>query len=132
LTEQPKTILIIDDEEIVRDSFSYYFEDRLWDCLLAESGEAALDILDEVSPHCAIVDIRMGGMDGNEFIRKAYLKKPQMACVICTGSPEYGIPEDVRILPNVSERVFNKPVTRIDELEKELLQLMSGIDDGDA
>lgn len=120
-----KTILIIDDEEIIRESFAYYFEDRRWHCVMAESGEEALDILDESSPHCAIVDIRMGGMDGNAFIRAAHLKKPQMAYVICTGSPEYDVPDDVRKLPNVSEIVFSKPVTKMAELEGELLRLMA-------
>lgn len=127
MNEQMKTILIIDDEEIVRESFAYHFEDRLWRCIMAESGEEALDILEEASPHCAIVDIRMGGMDGNAFIREAHLKRPQMVCVICTGSPEYVIPDDVRKLPTVSNLVFNKPVTKMAELEGELLRLMAGI-----
>jgi DNA-binding NtrC family response regulator len=128
LTESIKTVLIIDDEQIIRESFAYYFEDRLWHCVMAESGEEALKILDETSPHCAIVDIRMGGMDGNSFIREAYLKKPRMACVICTGSPEYDIPDDVRNLPNVSKLVFNKPVRKMSELEQELLRLLEGIE----
>lgn len=128
MNEPMKTILIIDDEEVVRESFAYYFEDRLWRCIMAESGEEALDILDEVSPDCAIVDIRMGGMDGNTFIREANPRRPKMACVICTGSPEYNIPDDVLSLPNVSEIVFKKPVTKMSELEVELLRLIAKIE----
>jgi DNA-binding NtrC family response regulator len=119
--------MIIDDEVVVRQSFSDYFEDRLWRPVLAQSGEEALILLDETSPQCAIVDIRLGGMDGNAFIREAYRKKPQMAFVICTGSPEYAIPSDVSKLSGVSKRVFTKPVSDMADLEAELLRLLTTI-----
>ena len=119
-----KTVLIVDDEEYIRQSFFDYFEDRLWYPLTAQSGEEALEILARTSPRCAIVDIRLGGMDGDAFIREASRKKSQTVFVICTGSPEYDIPVDVRALPNVSDRVFIKPVIDMAGLEKELLRLI--------
>ena len=128
LAESNKTVLIIDDEHFVRQSFLDYFQDRLWDVIGAESGEEALAILEKESPHCAIVDIRLGGMDGNAFIREAYLKRTKMAFVICTGSPEYDIPADVRKLPGVSDRVFKKPVANLADLEEEILRLIAEIE----
>ncbi len=126
MAETNRTILIVDDEPSVRQSFYDFFEDRLWRPLQAESGEEALDILEKESPRCVIVDIRMGGMDGNAFIREAVLKKPETAFVICTGSPEYDIPADILKLPGVSNHIFKKPVTRLDQLEGALLRLISG------
>ena len=41
-----KTILILDDEQAVRESFSDYFEDRQWHTILAESGEQALKLIE--------------------------------------------------------------------------------------
>lgn len=123
-----KTVLIVDDEPFIRQSFIDYFEDRLWSPMAAQSGEEALIVLDRETPQCAIVDIRLGNMDGNDFIREAYKKRPQMAFVVCTGSPEYGIPEDVRKLPYVSEHIFTKPVTDIGKLEAELLHLITRIE----
>jgi DNA-binding NtrC family response regulator len=125
MSSMRKTVLIVDDEVYIRQSFFDYFEDRLWLPVVAQSGEEALSILDKESPHCAIVDIRMGNMDGNAFIREAHRKRPQMAFVICTGSPEYKIPDDVRKLPGVSECVFTKPVMDITALEAELLYLIA-------
>lgn len=125
---ETKTVLIVDDEAFIRQSFFDYFEDRLWRPLEAESGEQALDILEKESPHGAIVDIRMGGMDGNTFIREAYHKKAATAFVICTGSPEYEVPEDLLELPVVSANVFRKPVTDLARLERELLRLIATID----
>lgn len=119
------TILIIDDEKFVRQSIADYFEDQLWQTLQAESGEQALELLEEESPDCAVVDIRLQGMDGNEFIREAYKKMPNMAVVICTGSPDYYPPKDLSERPLVSDRMFIKPVSDMAELEKELLRIIS-------
>ena len=67
-------------------------------------------------------------MDGNTFIREACKKRPQTGVVICTGSPEYIIPEDVRKLPYVSKNVFSKPVTDMGRLEAEILNLITRIE----
>ncbi len=128
MTESMKTILIVDDETFIRQSFADYFEDHLWRPLQAESGERALEILGKDSPDGAIVDIRMGGMDGNAFIREAHGRKPTMAFVICTGSPEYDVPSDLKERARVSSRLFRKPVTDMGELEKELRRLIADIE----
>jgi len=66
----------------------------------------------------------MEGMDGNEFIRQAIEKKTDMAFIICTGSPEYSVPEDLKQFACVSNHLFKKPVTDISKLEKKLLELI--------
>jgi len=128
MEDMNRTILIVDDEASVRQSFYDYFEDRLWRPLEAKSGEQALKILEKELPHGVIVDIRMGGMDGNTFIREAVLKKPKTAFVICTGSPEYDIPADLVKLPGVSNHIFKKPVTDMIKLEEDLLRLITDIE----
>jgi DNA-binding response OmpR family regulator len=54
------------------------FEDCGWQVFTAESGESALELLQNQSCPTAVVDIRMGGMDGETFIRKAYEKHPEI------------------------------------------------------
>ncbi len=112
-----KSILIVDDEEYIRQSFIDYFEDRHWLVFDAESGESALELLKTQICSVAIVDIRMTGMDGETFIRNASKKYPDMVFVICTGSPEYDTSEDILRLPNVANQVFGKPVIYMDKLE---------------
>ncbi len=124
MNDLTKTILIVDDETYVRQSFSDYFEDNLFRVLQAESGEKALEILETETPDGAIVDIRMGGMDGHTFIKKASIKKPDTAYVICTGSPDYFISKDLKKLNCVSDRLFRKPVRNLDELKGELLRII--------
>ncbi len=119
-----KTILIIDDEQAVRNSFDDYFEDRLWRPVQAGSAEEALNLLKNESLDAAIVDVRLPGMDGNDFIRNAHLLTTMTVFVICTGSPEYLVPQDLMEVPCVSNRLFKKPVTKMIELEKEILRMI--------
>jgi DNA-binding NtrC family response regulator len=128
LSKALKTVLIVDDEAFVRQSFVDFFEDRLWRSLQVESAELALKLLDEESPQGAVVDIRLKGMDGETFIRKAFQKQPQMTFLICTGSPEYRLPDDLSKLPNICSRLFRKPVSNMAEIESNLLGLISNIE----
>lgn len=119
------SILIVDDELYIRQSFIDFFEDRDWLVFDAESGENALELLKTQISSAAIVDIRMTGMDGETFIRNASKKYPDMIFVICTGSPEYEPAEDIRQCPNVAAQVFGKPVTNIDTLEKTIKDMLA-------
>ncbi len=112
-----KQILIVDDEPYIRQSFFDFFEDREWQVFMADSTESALELLKTQTCAVAIVDIRMGGMDGESFIRKASEKFPDMVFIVCTGSPEYQMSEDLIQLQSVLNKVFGKPVTDMFELE---------------
>ena len=124
MDEPVKKVLFVDDEINIRQSFADYFEDNLWETLQAENGEQALEILRTEAPQGAVVDIRMGGMDGNAFIREAYEKNPDLNFIICTGSPEYDVPPDLKALPRVSDTLFRKPVANLSELELTLSRLI--------
>jgi len=118
------TILILDDEDVVRQSFVDYFEDNLWRVVQAETAEQALDLLETEQPEVALVDIRLPGIDGDEFIREAIERQKPLAFVICSGSPTYGVPADLRQQVSVSEHFFRKPVTNFEELEQDVLRIM--------
>lgn len=121
-----RKILILDDEEAIRESFRYYFEDQGWEIWTAESTEEALEELKEQSPDCAVVDIRLPGESGDIFIQKASKMLPQMSFVICTGSPEFDQDEHIHSPVRLAHKVYNKPVENMKELEEELLNLMMG------
>jgi len=118
------TILILDDEYVVRQSFVDYFEDSLWRVVQAETAEQALDLLETEQPEVAIVDIRLPGIDGDDFIREALDRQKQLAFVICSGSPTYGVPVDLQQQISVSDHFFRKPVTNFEELEEDALRMM--------
>lgn len=119
-----QTILILDDEKAVRESFSDYFEDRLWQIIQAESAEKALKQLEDNCVDAAVVDVRLPGMDGNEFIKKACLLKQKITFAVCSGSPEYTIPPDLLSFPCVCNRLFKKPVNNFAQMEEDILTVM--------
>ena len=123
-----KTILILDDEEVLRDVFTAFFEDRMWQPIQASSAEEALEMLKKEAPAAVLVDIRLPGMGGDEFIRTALKLKLETAFIICTGSPDYFLPPDLIEIPNVSERLFIKPIMQLEDLEKEVLRVVQRVE----
>jgi DNA-binding NtrC family response regulator len=119
-----KTLLILDDEKVLREALAAYFEDRLWQPLLAENAEEALLILEVESPAAILVDIHLKDMGGDDFIRKARQTKPNLAFVIYTGSHEYEIPADILEYRLVSQRIFKKPVYNLPDLENEIIRMI--------
>jgi len=62
-------LLLVDDEADVRYSFERIFSDAV-DLHTAASGEEALEIIPQIQPDLVIMDIRMGGLNGIETLRK--------------------------------------------------------------
>ncbi|BHH81870.1 response regulator [Desulforhopalus sp. 52FAK] len=125
MTSVAPTILILDDDDAVRESFQYYFEDLGWDVREAETAEKALEAVKQDPPGGVVVDIRLPGMDGNSFILELEKTHPNVVCVICTGSPEYQPPEAVLSRPQVYSKVFAKPVTDLEKLAESIMQHIS-------
>lgn len=120
MTTEARSVVILDDDDAVRGSLREFFEDRGWRVKEAREAEAALAIVRQERPDGIVVDVRLPGMDGNTFILAAVREHPGLACVICTGSPQYEPPPAVRALPQVARAVFCKPVMALDGMEATL------------
>ncbi len=77
-------ILVVDDELIVRDSLKEWLEDEGFSVDMADSGTAALDLLDKNSYHLMLTDIKMPGMDGVEVLKQASENHPDLTIVMMT------------------------------------------------
>ncbi|CUH95350.1 hypothetical protein P22_1420 [Propionispora sp. 2/2-37] len=65
-----KTVLIVDDEEQIRELLSLYFKQAEFTVAEAADGAAALLALQEVQPDIVILDIMMPVLDGIEVCRQ--------------------------------------------------------------
>ncbi len=119
-----KSILILDDESGVRQSLFDYFEDHLWNPIMAESAEDALLLIEKEKPVAAIVDVRLPGMNGSDFIREAVSRNISMVFVICSGSSEYEFPQDLKSMACVCDDFFKKPVQDLSVLENQVNMMM--------
>ncbi|MDP3112594.1 MAG: sigma-54 dependent transcriptional regulator [Thermodesulfovibrionales bacterium] len=79
------TVLIVDDEEGIRESLSGILEDEGYDILTAKSGEEAIKMLGESSPDLVLLDIWLTGMDGIQTLKEIKAIKPDVPVIMISG-----------------------------------------------
>lgn len=108
MSEQ-KNILVIDDEEFIRKSLMEYLEDFEYHVETTESAEKGIEKLTEKKFDVVIVDIRLPGLNGSDFIEKIYKISPQTKFIIHTGSIDFVIPKELKTLGISEDDVILKP-----------------------
>ncbi len=81
------SILVVDDELLIRDLLYDYFSGQGWKISVTESGEEALNILSEKHIDLVLTDIRMPNMDGLALASEMRLSHPDIPVVVMTGYP---------------------------------------------
>ena len=84
------TILVVDDEEIVRDITRLALEDAGFTVVGAAEGQAAIRIAKDDAKDLALVilDLTMPGMSGEEVFFELQGLRPNLPVVLCSGYSE--------------------------------------------
>ena len=80
-----RSLLIVDDDTILRQRLAQAFRERDFDVLEAADGESALAICREEPPELAVVDLRMPGMSGLDVVREIRAIEPATQVLVLTG-----------------------------------------------
>jgi len=77
-------VLVVDDEDIVRESLRDWLDGAGYDVETAESGEEALQIIKKKKIKIMLADLVMPGMNGIELMQEAKKIVPELSAVIIT------------------------------------------------
>ena len=80
------TLLIIDDDEVVRESLAAYLEDSNFKVLQALNGLQGLQIFESEQPDLVICDLRMPQIDGLELIRRIRQTASETPIIVLSGA----------------------------------------------
>ncbi|MGA1861844.1 response regulator [Deferribacter thermophilus] len=80
-------ILIVDDEDYVRDSLKIILLTENYDVVDVDNGYKALEMLENMYFDFVITDIKMPEMDGITLLKKIKYKFPDIPVIVMTGFP---------------------------------------------
>lgn len=108
-------VLLVDDDEMIRDCMTAYLEDEGFCVQSAAWAEDALDLIAGIRPAVCISDMRLPGMNGEEFISRAYVLCPETGYLLHTGMM-YILSDALRAIGMTAEDVLLKPVHDLSKL----------------
>lgn len=104
------SILLVDDDEAIRESLGAFFEDEGFAVSYAASGEEALTQITTLQPTLCMTDMGLDGMQGDTFILKAHAVSPTTRYLVYSGLP-YTPSAELQALGMTTADVLVKPVT---------------------
>jgi signal transduction histidine kinase/FixJ family two-component response regulator len=115
-------ILVIDDEQNLRESSVKLLQRKGFDARGAASGEEALKLIQQEPFDLLLLDVRMPGMDGIEVLRRATGLVPDIQVLMLTGHGT--IDTAIEAMEYGAIGFLRKPVT-IDDLQLSINEALS-------
>jgi DNA-binding response OmpR family regulator len=84
-----KKILVVDDEENIRELYRDELVEQGFEVELAEDGFKALERLDAFRPDLVTLDVKMPGIDGLEVLRRIREKDVNIPVLLLTAFGEF-------------------------------------------
>lgn len=103
-----ETILVVDDEPLMRDIFSEILRDSNYRVLTAGNGKEALKLLRIEAVDLLLTDIIMPEIDGYELAAKVAERYPHIKIQLMSGFSENG--HEHLVPPELIQQLITKPV----------------------
>lgn len=91
-----RTILIVDDDHSVADTFSRMLKLEGYGVVAALSAEAGLELADNVQPDAIILDMRMPITNGLQFLRLIRARPHLVNVPVAIVTGDYFLPESIQ------------------------------------
>lgn len=102
-------VLLLDDDEMIRDCVTAYLEDEGFTVYGASTAEEALHSIAANWPAVCIADMCLPGINGEKFITLAYAFSPTTGFMLHTGMM-YSLSDQLRAIGMTNDDVLQKPV----------------------
>lgn len=119
------TILILDDNLAIVSSLSDFLEDQGFGVFSFSSAEEALCVIEMEAFNVGIIDLRLSGINGEDFIVKAHAIRPLAKFVLQTGNVNYELSKKMIECGLSKEDVFLKPVQSLNMLLNKINELLT-------
>ena len=107
-------ILLVDDEEDIRDVLSMSLTDIGYQVFDAQNGKEALRIFKEINPPIVLTDIKMPGIDGIELLQAIKRENPDTEVIMITGHGDMDLA--IKSLKHEAIDFITKPIN-VDALD---------------
>ena len=91
-------ILVIDDEQGIRDLLDTLLRRKGYDVILSANGQKGLEIFRREQPDVIVLDLKMPGMDGLTVLQQIRSLDPKKPVIILTGAGTPETEQQVRAL----------------------------------
>ena len=104
----PLSVLLVDDDQTVRETLGDFFASLDWTVHLAATGTDGRRLAAEHSPDVAIVDLRLPDADGLRLVEALRADDPELAILVLTGHAD--VATAVRAMRLGAADLLEKPV----------------------
>ena len=122
-TQGSETILVVEDEDQIRDMVCQYLQQNGYSVLHAQNGKDALEIAQRYrgSIHLLLTDVVMPEMNGHELARDLRRIRPRCKILLTSGYPEHAAISERT--PSQSAETLQKPYA-LNQLAKKIRELL--------
>jgi DNA-binding response OmpR family regulator len=110
MTRRPQ-ILIVDDEQHLRNGLRRILSEEGYETMIAADGETALKLAEKKKPDIVLLDIMMPGMDGREVCRRLREVAIEARIIYLTAKAEPNVPLHARDPRGEADAFIAKPAT---------------------
>ncbi len=82
-----KSVLVVDDEQNFVSLLDWFLTKRGYQVRTALNGEEAMELVAKATPDLALIDIRMGPMDGLSLLDEVKQRVPEIKLIMMTAYP---------------------------------------------
>jgi DNA-binding NtrC family response regulator len=109
------SVLIVDDEEVIRNMLSSILEGEGYSVEAVENGKKAIQICEKFPFDVALIDIELPDIKGIELLNRLKEIQPKMVMIIITGHPS--IENAVKAVNEKADGYVLKPFNVVELLE---------------